>query len=299
MDALILLHKPVGISSRKAALPLKKSFGIKKLGHVGTLDLEASGLLMILTGRATRLQSHLLSYDKEYRGTIKLGIRSSTDDIFGELYEHNETSQFSDPDLRESFLKQVFEKYNGTFVQLSPFVSAKKIAGESSYKKVLRGEEVERKEKEVSLEILGLEFRSSDQLYYHIRVSTGFYVRSFARDIGDLAGVGGVAESIKRSRIGPFDLEIAMKTDLLSEIDSSSQLPTGSFYSLESLCEILPYPSYILSEESAVRSFRQGNPASIRDIESESEYVVMKSADSEMLGLIKKEDTQFKYHLVF
>jgi len=299
MDALILLHKPVGISSRKAAIPLKKTFGIKKLGHVGTLDLEASGLLLILTGRATRLQSHLLFYDKEYRGTIKLGVRSSTDDIFGELYEQNETSQFSDFELREKFLKQVFEKYNCTFMQLSPFVSAKKIAGESSYKKVLRGEEVERKEKEVSLEILSLEFRSYDKLYYHIRVSTGFYVRSFARDIGDLAGIGGVAESIERSRIGPFNLDMAMSPDFLNEIDNNSHLPSGTYYSLESLCEILSYPSFILSEESLVRSFQQGNPATIKNIESESEYVVIKSRDSKMLGLIKKEESQFKHHLVF
>jgi tRNA pseudouridine55 synthase len=296
MDSLILIDKPTGISSAKIGAKVKKNTGIKKIGHVGTLDVEASGLLLLLTGRATRLQSHLLHFDKEYRGYIRLGVTTATDDMFGDILTESDTSIFQDSANWSKHEEQIKKTFKGSYLQVAPNVSAKKTGGEPDYKKVRRGETVTKKSKEVSVEILDFYFESENRIFYNVRVSTGFYVRSFARDVGEILGVGGAAESIERTRIGPFLLEDALP---IPKMDSTS-LGIGSSFvvPLENIFNLLPYPAEKIVDQSLEMLFRSGNIQALESLRHSEDYVVVYNSREVPLGLVRSEDSRLRYDFV-
>jgi tRNA pseudouridine55 synthase len=298
MDTLVLINKPTGISSAKIGGKVKINTGIKKIGHVGTLDVEASGLLLLLTGRATRLQSHLLHFDKEYKGYIRLGVTTTTDDMFGEILTEADTSFFQDSTSWSKHEELIKNTFKGSYLQVAPNVSAKKTGGEPDYKKVRRGEMVTRKSKEVSVEILDFYFESESRIFYNVRVSTGFYVRSFARDVGEILGVGGAAESIERTRIGPFLLEDALP---ISEMDSTSlSLGIGSSFAmtLENIFHLLPYPGEKLVDEGLEMLFKSGNVQALESLGPAEDYLVVYNSKEVPLGLVRNEDSRLRYDFV-
>lgn len=283
MNALFLINKPTGVSSTKIGSQLRRALKVKKCGHAGTLDLEASGLLLILFGNACRFQAHLLNFDKEYKGLIRFGLETDTDDIFGAVLSECDTSTLQDSNRRTEIEQQVKGRFKGLINQVAPKVSAKKSGGVPDYERVRRGEEVTLKSKEVSVEVLDFKFLDEEEKLensalhdkvlarYHLRVSSGFYVRSFARDIGEMIGVKAVAESICRSSVGPFKLEDAIHPDDIVVEDMIEQLQGKAVFGVKEIFDLLPYEKFVLNDPEKCLMVRHGNPAAIRDLVLNSE----------------------------
>lgn len=204
---LLLIDKPAGGSSFQALGALRRRFG-RRIGHAGTLDPFATGLLLVLTGRATRLQPHLLGLEKEYDGVIRFGVRSTTDDPEGEL-------EATDGRCTEADIRRTLPSFTGVIEQIPPAASAVHVDGERAYRRFRRGEEVEMPPRLVAIHRLELLAFDEEEQRARVLVTcgSGTYIRSLARDLGDLLGCGAYLERLRRTRIGSFSVDDAVAPD--------------------------------------------------------------------------------------
>jgi len=208
---IVLLDKPAGISSAAAVAKVKRVFGPKaKVGHSGTLDPFASGLLVCLLGSATRLARFFQSGHKRYSGIIRLGITTDSDDITGSIIAQNEVA-LSDSEILDSS-----KKFLGKIMQAPPRISAVKINGERAYRRARNGEDFEIKTREVLISKFEVTRLSVNQLGFVIECGSGTYIRSIARDLGEILSCGATLETLRREASSPFDLSDALTLDQLS-----------------------------------------------------------------------------------
>ena len=202
------------MTSHDVVAVARRSLGIKKIGHCGTLDPMATGLLILVVGRATKIQDLLMSEDKEYVGSLTLGQTTNTQDADGEILEEREVANFSDDEIRAAF-----DEFKGDFYQTPPMVSAIKKDGVPLYKLARQGKEVKREPRFVhvySHRIDGIELPRVD---FTVVCSKGFYVRTYANDIGEKLGCGAHLSSLRRTKSGKFDLERSVTFDELKHGD--------------------------------------------------------------------------------
>ena len=209
-SGVLLVDKDPGMTSHDVVAIARRSMGIKKIGHCGTLDPMATGLLMLVVGRATKIQDLLMSEDKQYVGTITLGTTTTTQDAEGDVVEERDVGV-----LGENVIRRAFEKYSGNFEQIPPMVSAIKKDGVPLYKLARKGKEVKRDPRPVYVTDYELRKISLPQIDFTVSCSKGFYVRSYAHDIGDTLGCGGHLSALRRTRSGEFTLERAVRVDML------------------------------------------------------------------------------------
>jgi len=207
---LVLIDKPAGISSFSAISRLRSVYG-KKLGHAGTLDPFATGLLLVLTGRATRLASYLVGADKTYDATIQFGSRSTTEDPEGEIEASGVTTT-------EEAVRDALPELTGEIDQVPPAASAIHIDGERAYRRFRRGETVTVPTRRVLVHSFTLIHFDSDsqQATVSVRCGSGTYVRSLARDLGDLVGTGAYLTQLRRTEVGAFSVTDAMPPDTIA-----------------------------------------------------------------------------------
>ena len=203
----------------------RRQLKMKKIGHCGTLDPMATGLLMLVINRATKIQDLLMSEDKTYVGTITLGSTTSTQDKEGEIVEEKEV-----PDLSEEQIRGAFDKYMGDFEQIPPMVSAIKKDGVPLYKLARKGQVVERAPRPVFITNYELTRTELPEIDFSVDCSKGFYVRSYAHDIGADLGCGGHLSALRRTRSGRFTLDRAVPVNVLKEASSEDLIK--SFISL-------------------------------------------------------------------
>ncbi len=212
-EGILLVNKPSGYTSHDIVEIVRKKLKIRKVGHAGTLDPLAEGLLVILVGRYTKLFQKFSSLDKEYLGTMKLGETTTTGDSEGRIIK---TRPFED--ISEEKIKEVFFSFCGEIEQIPPMMSAKRIGGKRLYKLARRGIIIERPPKKVKIyeiKILNIQKPFVD---FYVRCSKGTYIRKLVEDIGEKLGCGAHVTKIKRIAIGPFRLESAIS---LEDIDYS------------------------------------------------------------------------------
>ena len=220
-SGIVIVDKPAGLTSHDVVHQLRKLYGTRKVGHAGTLDPMATGVLVIGINAATRLLGHLSGTTKEYQATIRLGASSTTDDREGELGERCDTSHIDDAAIyvaRESQL--------GTVMQVPSSVSAKRVDGKRAHALVRSGEHFDLEAAQVridSLEIQGIN-RESGWIDIDVNVvcSSGTFIRAIARDLGSDLGVGGHLIQLRRTRVGPFTIENSVKLNELMESDNPS-----------------------------------------------------------------------------
>lgn len=193
MDGILLIDKPVGLTSHDVVAAVRRSLGRPKTGHAGTLDPFASGLLILLLGKATRLQSRLMALPKRYETVARLGAISTTGDTEGQIAQTGRIPP--DPP----------ELPTGEIRQRPPIYSAVKIRGERAYARARRGEQFEMPERIVSVYRFEQLWREADRAAYVIECSAGTYVRSLIADLGDA-----YCEELRRTAIGPFAVEQAV-----------------------------------------------------------------------------------------
>ena len=201
MNGLILLDKPKGFTSFKAAAAIRRIFGEKRVGHTGTLDPMATGVLPILIGRSTRLCSYVLEADKRYTATVRLGITTDSLDITGEVISEREVN------VSDEALKTALESFIGTYDQIPPMFSAIKKDGVRLYDLARKGEEVERTPRSVTIKELNFVKRNGDEFVIDVLCSKGTYIRSLADDIGKLLGCGACLTALRRTKTAQFRIE--------------------------------------------------------------------------------------------
>lgn len=207
---MLLINKPKGPTSHDIVDEVRKITGIKKVGHAGTLDPFAEGLLIILVGRPeTKQQSTFMGMDKEYEATFILGEERDTGDITGEPVESQHTSVDNAVPVTEQELQAVLEKFTGEMEQIPSTYSAKKIKGKKAYELAREGKEVKLKPKKVTIYKLELLSYSWPEVKIRVKVSSGTYIRALARDIGRELKTGAYVSELKRTSIGEYSLEDA------------------------------------------------------------------------------------------
>lgn len=212
-EGLLVLDKPLGWTSHDAVARVRRLAGIRRVGHAGTLDPLATGVLLLGLGRATRLLGHLALYDKEYLATIRLGVSTVTDDAEGDIVSERDAGAVSDVALREAI-----GHLTGPLLQIPSAVSAIKVDGVRSYTRVRSGEHVVLAARPVTVPRFEVLTRCGDYLGVLVECSTGTYVRALARDLGAALGVGAHLTALRRTRVGPFGLHQAISVAALTDL---------------------------------------------------------------------------------
>lgn len=208
LDGVLLVDKAEDMTSHDVVALVRRSLGIKKVGHCGTLDPIATGLLLITIGRGTKVQDLLMSEDKEYAGTLTLGIATSTQDRQGEIVDQRLV-----PPFNENQIRAAFQKFRGDFYQLPPMVSAKKHGGVPLYKLARQGKVVEREPRLVHVYRYTVDRIALPEIDFSVVCSKGFYVRTYVHDIGEALGCGAHLKSLRRTKSGRFNVAHALSVD--------------------------------------------------------------------------------------
>lgn len=208
-DGIVVLDKPSGATSHQLVGKLRRVLGIRKIGHAGTLDPMATGVLILGVGRATRLLGHLALNDKRYSATVRLGERSDTDDADGPVVPVADASA-----LTRQQLEQALAQFRGDIMQTPSTVSAIKVNGQRAYALAREGKDVRLKARPVTIERLDLgEVRVDDtrlDVDIDVECSSGTYIRAIARDLGEALGVGGHLTALRRTRVGNYPIDDAV-----------------------------------------------------------------------------------------
>ncbi len=211
-DALILVDKPRGCTSFDVIRGLRRITGIRKIGHAGTLDPMATGLLICMTGRATKQMSSLVDLDKTYRGTLRLGESTPSYDADTEVIERSDPSHLTIEDLTKESVR-----FTGTFIQESPPYSAIRYRGERLYQRARRGEQGFRPPRVVTVSSFQFESLDGPDATFFVSCSKGTYVRALAHDLGEALGVGAHLVALRRLSVGPYQVQDALSPDELLE----------------------------------------------------------------------------------
>jgi tRNA pseudouridine55 synthase len=209
-----VIDKPAGMTSHDVVQRVRRRFKIKKVGHTGTLDPDATGVLTLLLGGATKLSQFLTEADKVYEGTMMLGVTTDTQDASGREVERRDV-----PVLSLEQVSAAAQNFVGEISQIPPMFSAVKVGGKPLYKMARRGEEVERKSKKINVYSLDLLEFDSPYIRFRVACSKGTYIRTLAHDLGGVIGCGARLEKLTRIQSGPFKLEESHKLDELLKLE--------------------------------------------------------------------------------
>ena len=207
-DGVLLVDKAEGMTSHDVVALVRRKLGIRKVGHCGTLDPIATGLLLLTLGRGTKIQDLLMSEDKEYAGTLLLGVTTTTQDREGEVIDQRDV-----PPLDGNRIRAAFEKFRGDFYQMPPMVSAKKHGGVPLYKLARQGKVVEREPRLVHVYRYNVDRIALPEIDFSVLCSKGFYVRTYVHDIGEKLCCGAHLKSLRRTTSGRFDVARAISVD--------------------------------------------------------------------------------------
>lgn len=246
VDGVLVVNKALGWTSHDVVAKLRGMFRGQKVGHAGTLDPAATGVLPILVGKATRIAEYLLDWDKEYRAVLRLGDTTDTQDATGTILESRSTTG-----LTEDAIRSAIGRFQGRMAQVPPMYSAVKVGGVPLYKAARAGRTVERNPREITvhgIEVQGIAGRDVSLL---VRCSKGTYIRTLCADIGAALGVGGHLLALERRRVGPLTIERALTVE-----EVEARLPFGhledELISLDAA--LAAVPAVVVDEATALRT---------------------------------------------
>ncbi|MDQ0613153.1 tRNA pseudouridine55 synthase [Microbacterium sp. W4I4] len=282
---ILLVDKPGGLTSHDVVARVRRAFGTRKVGHAGTLDPMATGLLVIGIEGATRLLTYIVGADKTYTATIRLGSRTTTDDAEGDLVDTADAGAWASVD--DEAVQNGIRSLTGAISQVPSSVSAIKVAGRRAYDLVRAGESVELAAREVTVSRFDLiaQRRTADFLDLDVIVdcSSGTYIRALARDLGDALGVGGHLTALRRTRVGGFHVEDAVGID---DLDGAPTLSPAA--AAERVMPVLP----VTAEEA--RDLRHGKRlVGQRDRLTASEVAAL-DPDGALVGILEARGKDIK-----
>ena len=218
-SGLILVNKPVGITSFKLVHIIKKKLKVKKAGHCGTLDPLASGLMIVLVGKYTKLQDKFMKQDKVYHATIKLGLKTDSGDLDGKIISQSDFFH-----VTKELIEQVCKSFVGKIKQIPPMYSALKVNGQKLYELARKGITIERKPREITIYNIELTDYQQDSFSIKVKCSSGTYIRTLAEDIGTKLNTNTVLTKLVREEIGNYKLTNAINIDDIRENDTNCLL---------------------------------------------------------------------------
>ena len=254
-NGIIIIDKPAGWTSMDVCGKLRGILKTKRVGHAGTLDPMATGVLPVFVGSATRAVSYAEAGDKEYIAGLRLGLVTNTQDTSGEVLEQHPAEG-----ITRGQLEAVLARFTGKIQQVPPMYSAIKIGGQKLYELARKGQEIERPARTVTihgLELLEPEEPGGDWRL-RVRCSKGTYVRTLCHDIGRALGCGGCMSSLRRTMAAGFTLAESHTLEEVQQAGESLLAPTDSLFR--------QYPAYRLATEKADRACRCGNPIPASDL---------------------------------
>lgn len=240
MQGLILINKPKGITSFGVVAAVRRLCGTKRVGHTGTLDPLAEGVLPVLVGRATSLSNYVTESEKSYTARVRLGITTDTEDITGNILSESPVC------ISEEKLFAVAESFLGVCDQIPPMFSAIKKDGERLYKLARQGETVEREPRQIEIKKITVRDFDGTEFYLDVACSKGTYIRSLCRDIGEKLGCGATLTELVRTSTAGFSICDAVKLDYLTQENISD-------YFLSPDKAVLKMPYLCITEKQAVR----------------------------------------------
>jgi len=245
---LLPVAKAAGPTSHDVVDMARRAIGERRIGHTGTLDPMAEGLLLLCVGNATRLQRFLMDWEKAYRGVVRLGHATTTYDLEGEPMDPRGPV----PVIGHAELEALRERFTGEIDQIPPPYSAKKVEGKKMYELARDGRTVELEAKRVTVRDLELSVTDAERIEVRVTCSTGFYVRSLAYDLGVALGCGGHLERLLRERIGPYTVDAALPQAALEEGPDQSAVVGGpAWVPLDDIR--LPFPDLAVNRGAAER----------------------------------------------
>lgn len=281
MDGIIIIDKPAGWTSQDVTAKLRGVFQTRRIGHGGTLDPMATGVLPVFVGRATRAVEFFEHADKTYEAVLRLGITTDTEDITGTVLEEKAVC------VSEAEISAVLEQFRGEIQQIPPMYSAIKINGQKLCDLARRGKEVERAARTVT--IYALDFLGMEGETVHLRVhcSKGTYIRTLCKDIGAALGCGGCMAQLRRISAGSYTQENAIP---LAQIVADSE-PGKYLQTIDTL--FMQHPAVTLTEKQTLRC-RNGNSFSVtlpdgtyRAYAPEGEFLMLAKVESSVMSTIK------------
>lgn len=287
MEGIILVNKPKGISSFDVIRKLKKILKTKKIGHTGTLDPLATGLMLICVGKATKLASDLEAKNKVYLADFEIGYATDTYDIEGKRIAENLI------DISKDNLELSLKKFIGDIKQVPPMYSAIKIDGNKLYHLARKGIEIERPERDVTIEYIKLLDFKDNKAKIETKVSKGCYIRSLIYDIGLDLGTYATMTELQRINVGEYSLTNSYTLEQMEEMAQNND-----FSFLNSVEDVFSYEKYNLETEKELTLFKNGNTVKIKDNLENKKYRVY--YQDEFLGLANIENNNllkgYKYY---
>ena len=276
VNGILLLDKPLGISSNQALQKVRYLFNAKKAGHTGSLDPLATGVLPICFGEASKVTAFLLDSNKSYTCTLQLGETTTTGDKEGDTLQMREIKPLS-----QNELEAVLDKFRGNIRQIPPMYSALKHNGQPLYKFARQGIEIKRKERKVTIFELTLLEQTTDNITLHIKCSKGTYIRTLAQDIGEALGCGAHLSLLRRTEVEPFDCNKLHTIDAIETLQSKQQALENYLLPIDSA--LAQHPSLILSDNELKR-IKNGLKVSRRDI-PESQIIRLYDKENTFIGI--------------
>ena len=287
MEGIIVVNKPKGITSFDVIRKLKKILKTKKIGHTGTLDPLATGIMLVCVGKATKLASDLEAKDKIYIADFDIGYATDTYDIEGKKVAEN-TIEISKENLEQSI-----KKFIGNIKQVPPMYSAIKIDGNKLYHLARKGIEVERPERNVTIEYINLLDFKDNKVKIETKVSKGCYIRSLIYDIGQDLGTYATMTALQRKQVGDYSLENSYSLEQIEKM-----VLNNDFKFLKTIEEIFSYDKYSLQTEKELTLYKNGNTVKIKENLENKRYRIY--FQNEFVGLANIENNNllkgYKYY---
>ena len=287
MEGIIVVNKPKGITSFDVIRKLKKILKTKKIGHTGTLDPLATGLMLICIGKATKLASDLEAKAKVYIANFDIGYATDTYDIEGKKIAENII------EVSKENLEQSIKKFIGSIKQVPPMYSAIKIDGNKLYHLARKGIEVERPERDVTIEYINLLDFKDNKAKIETKVSKGCYIRSLIYDIGQDLGTYATMTALQRKQVGDYSLENSYSLEQIEEM-----VLNNDFKFLKTVEEIFSYDKYSLQTEKELTLYKNGNTIKIKENLENKKYRIY--FQDEFIGLANVENNNllkgYKYY---
>lgn len=287
MEGIIVVNKPKGITSFDVIRKLKKILKTKKIGHTGTLDPLATGVMLVCVGKATKLASDLEAKDKIYIADFDIGYATDTYDIEGKKIAENII------EVSKENLKQSIKKFIGNIKQIPPMYSAIKIDGNKLYHLARKGIEVERPERDVTIEYINLLDFKDNKVKIETKVSKGCYIRSLIYDIGQDLGTYATMTALQRKQVGDYSLENSYSLEQIEKM-----IFNNDFNFLKTIEEIFSYDKYSLQTEKELTLYKNGNTVKIKENLENKRYRIY--FQNEFVGLANIENNNllkgYKYY---
>lgn len=281
MDGIVIVDKPQGWTSQDVTARLRRVFGTRRIGHGGTLDPMATGVLPVFVGRATRAVEFFEHAEKTYETVLRLGITTDTEDMTGTVLTEENVS------FTEEQLQETLAAFRGEILQVPPMYSALKVNGQKLCDLARKGKTVERQPRPITIHELTLVERGENTLRLRVRCSKGTYIRTLCKDIGEKLGCGGCMESLRRVAAGEYTIDEAVPLQTLLDTEEPEKYLRGVDTMFRN------YPAVTLTANQETRC-RNGNafsvslaPGTYRAYSQDGEFLMLAKVDGGVMSTIK------------